>query len=395
MHATHFAPPPPTRHRPRPACFSFAGFARSASAAPATIGSTSIEGVSAGSGSAATASIASAPVASRRRSHGGFSLTELLVVIGIIVLLVGLLLTALSVVRKKSDRTRTEAVMQQFANACVAFQAEHGSYPGVLPEDVLAGNPLISSTENALLHLMGGYRVLSPQDTGTPYETEFNAWGDPPFTAEISYPYAGSAWKLRVDLNKIGEGPVIDGKAYPPYFTPDGNSLAQTGGQLVEPHPTLAPNPSPDFEFLIPDLVDAWGQPILYLRQQRTRGALVSAYNVNPQPQFLYETLNPYIKSSGLGEMGRSQVTFSILNTAPDDFATLARFLVHPTLDNTARGAFCLVSAGPDGVYFSRENGAGSQSAPIDNIVDNPTNPDLNNIRIVDEYDDVRIFGGG
>src|SRR5688572_17138686 len=109
--------------------------------------------------------------AGRSPRTSGFSLTELLVVIAIIVLLIGLLLAALAQVRKKTLRTQSEATMQQFANACAVFQAEHGFYPGVIPDAVLlahaasnGGVSPISSTENALLHLMGGYRVLGTND---------------------------------------------------------------------------------------------------------------------------------------------------------------------------------------------------------------------------------------
>ncbi len=116
------------------------------------------------------------------RSPRGFSLTELLVVIGIIALLAGVLLTAMSKVRSQALKTQTVATMVEFSKACEAFQLEHGFYPGVIPETVLAdaalsGNEPITSTENALLHLMGGYRVLSPSATG-PVALEFANFGD-------------------------------------------------------------------------------------------------------------------------------------------------------------------------------------------------------------------------
>ena len=46
--------------------------------------------------------------------------------------------------------------MQSFGKACDAFQLDHGRYPGIIPETILAANPLISGTENAILDLMGG-----------------------------------------------------------------------------------------------------------------------------------------------------------------------------------------------------------------------------------------------
>src|SRR5262245_19778942 len=110
------------------------------------------------------------PSTGRHPLRWGFSLTELLVVIGIIVLLVGILLVALAKVRQRAMRAETEARMNQFGNACTAFEAEPGRYPGVIPDGELAAHEAangacpISCTENALLHLMGNYRLLSPSD---------------------------------------------------------------------------------------------------------------------------------------------------------------------------------------------------------------------------------------
>ena len=83
--------------------------------------------------------------------------------------------------------------------------------------------------------------------------------------------------------------------------------------------------------------------------------------------------------------------------TAP----TFAQILRPPSLGNygtldyaqagTAQGAYILISAGPDGIYFSEQDGPGTTALPVPDIVigeyDNPT--------IVKEYDDIRIFGGG
>ena len=78
-----------------------------------------------------------------RRGHSrlGFSLTELLVVIGIIVLLIGILLVAMGAVQKQARKARTLSTMNAFASACQTFQLENGKYPGVIPDDVILNNP--------------------------------------------------------------------------------------------------------------------------------------------------------------------------------------------------------------------------------------------------------------
>ena len=322
------------------------------------------------------------------RQPRAFSLTELLVVIGIIVLLVGILLVALGKVKGKADRTKTEALMNQFVNACTQFQAENGRFPGIIPDNVLldpanftGGLPLLSSTENALLDLAGGARVLAPTDTaGSPAEVAFTNYGG------FQFNIGGSGWQIKIDPTRIGDGPLVDGKPRSPYFTPGPTDLARAKYPPAVPDPSATNNP----HALVPDLVDAWGQPIIYLRQLRERGPLVADFAASPAPQFLFAGTRPYLMSDELGELSQNQGS-SILRSAPNPNATLAKLLVHPAIANQARGGLCLISAGQDGIFFSRTDGPGSQSTPVDDIVSAGPNSNPN---VVDSYDDVRVFGG-
>jgi type II secretory pathway pseudopilin PulG len=329
-------------------------------------------------------------------------MTELMVVVAIIAVLAGILLTAMGGVRRRALSTQTESTMQEFSKACEAFQIEHNRYPGVIPEQVLAeiyANTSalpISGTENALLHLMGGYRVLTPFDPTTgPVVDDYDAFGGAnPF--ERTFATASGQWRLKVDVNQIGEGARIDGKLYAPYFTPSEATLQAALGQVGDPDPT---DPAPR----LPDLVDAWGQPIVYVRRARTNGALVGVSG--DTAQFFTASMTPYTESDRLGKMAANQVDLSILNQAPEPEATFAQILRHPgfgtfdqgidsAINGTARGAFVLFSAGPDGVYFSIKDGPGTPGQPEADIVDNADTA-YNTPRVVDEYDDLRVFGGG
>jgi len=336
--------------------------------------------------------------AGRRLSSASraFTLTELLVVIALIVLLVTLLLGALSAVQSKARETRTLATMQAFANACDAFQQEQGFYPGVVPENIMAsdadanssGISGFSGTENAMLHLMGS--AVRQADVGT---TEFNE----------NYP-AGDGWQthlfhkpnneiypVKVNIGRIGDGPVINGKAYAPYFTPGEKEFGVAAGQLSV---GIGPQTRP-----LPDVLDAWGQPIIYLRRMRSIGP-ITALDENANPQFDIGPIASYTKAESLGRLGGNQLQDSIFNTAADPLNTLGRILGHPALSTwdannpevvigQARGAYMLLSAGPDGVFFSREDGPGSPGNPVPDIL-----TDDYEASIVTEYDDVLIFGG-
>ena len=325
-----------------------------------------------------------------------FSMVELLVVIAIISVLAGILLVALKGVRERALATQTRATMQEFSKACDSFQIEHGRYPGILPEGIIAQNPEISGTENAILDMMGGaIRGDHPRFN----DPEFDGWD------EIILDSDTPLGRIKVNRSLIGNGPEINGTPYSPYFTPKGDELVVATGQA-------RPFGGPDIgsPHLLPDLVDAWGQPIIYLRRVRPVGDLAGRDDTN-NPQFMLDTMNPYINSGGLGELGQSQfnpIKGSILRlTGSDDEKSriLAQIIRHPSfggpddaLTGTARGAYVLISAGKDGVYFSVADGPGTPQSPI--YGNGPDSLDFNEFmllgpKVIDEFDDLRLFGGG
>jgi prepilin-type N-terminal cleavage/methylation domain-containing protein len=342
------------------------------------------------------------PVQPRR----AFSLVELMVVVAIIAVLVGLLLVALAKVRVSANVSKTQNTMRDFSAACDQFQQEYGRYPGVVPETALAafgGGPTpISTTENAILDVMGGCRVLGPGDNAT--DTP-ETWSD--FNAYIaagatSVPFGATGWRLAIDPSRIGEGPKVDGKSSGAFFTAGSGVLGVTTGQVA-----AGLNP-----VSVPDLLDAWGQPIIYLRQIRSRGPLVSDV-VADNSQFLTAGMASYLNSTGLGELNSNQVyggsnpggsvlTLSQPN-ALDNFGYLLRHaglgsyaLASFRQTSTARGAYMLLSAGPDGVFMSATDGPGSPGTPITDLpsqMDDPNNDDPT--RLIEEYDDIRVYGGG
>jgi len=334
--------------------------------------------------------------ASRRSvASVGFTLVELIVVIAIVVLLIGILLPALSGAAGLAKTTKTQGTMNDFAKACDLFQQEHGFYPGILDEVELAslGNPPpISGTENALLHLMGGAIV---------WDTTGSAPTTPGF--DIALPNNRSLRIFDPDglgrATELGDGPVINGKRYGSYYSPAGAELGVARGQAGEPG-----------NFQIPDLLDAWGNPIVYLRKARRIGQVFDTSNP-ANAQFLRSGADPYLLSTLLGEGANDQTSasgnagyslFNVSGTSSVNGAfnrsdwNLMQLIGHQgftsgvagaNLNYTAtRGEFMLVSAGPDGVYFSRTDGAGSASTTVDEIITAAS---------ISEWDDVVIVGGG
>jgi len=327
----------------------------------------------------------------------GFTLIEILVVVGIIALLIGILLPALSKVQERARMTQTMGLMQEFAKACDAFQQEFGRYPGLVPEEILANDPKISGTENAMLELMGGGVRKNDVDTST-YDNFKPASGWEPL---VFTPTGQPAFEVKINVGKIGDGPFINGKQYPPFFAPKANDLRPTAGQKGE----LA-------TIKIPDLMDAWGNPIIFLRAARNVGPLAGTnkdraqFLVLDDDEIKYGTMDPYLGSVSLGDSSLPQTKagapiytlFEDGSTAVEKKKLFAQFLRHPgfgdydkPLSGTPRGKYLLISAGKDGIYFSRIDGLGNKTTPVTSTVI----LSKEGLAGLDNWDDIRMFGGG
>ena len=311
----------------------------------------------------------------------GFTLVELLVAIGIIMVLIGILLPALGKVSTKAKATATTSTMNEFAKACDVFYTQFGYYPGIVPEAMLAAtvNPPISGTENALLHLMGGAIRNDDPTYATAAGTEF-AFGTavPPL-------------KIKINPINIGRGPRIEGKQYESFFTPKDAQLKVVAGQVGQTLP-------------LPDLIDAWGQPIGYIRSSRPTGLMTGAIAANPQ--FFIEPLHAYFHSTGLGDFTIDQTANSVFTPglSQDKYNYLAQLIRHPAMGSfagladatagTPRGKYFLFSPGSDGIFFAK-TGDGPTPALIF-LFTNPTV--LTNARkpdVVTTYNDIVVSGGG
>ena len=316
----------------------------------------------------------------------GFTLVELLVAIGIILVLIGILLPALGKVSTKAKATATTATMNEFAKACDVFYTQFGYYPGIVPESYLANTPNapISGTENALLHLMGGaIRNDDPNyatSAGTVLTFTGPAGSIPPTISIKVYP---------ID---IGKGPRIEGKQYDPFFTPKDAQLKIAVGQVGQTLP-------------LPDLLDAWGQPIGYIRSARPTGLLTRTLATD-NPQFYLDPLLPYFNSTGLGDLAIDQTAncvFSVgtLGTTANKNEYLAQLIRHPAMGSfavlgdaragTPRGKYFLFSAGSDGIYFAK-----TLDGPTPTVATLLfTGPDAKKPDVVTTYNDIVVSGGG
>ncbi len=346
-----------------------------------------------------------------------FTLVELLVTIGIIALLVGILLPALGKVQERAKATQTLGLMQEFAKACDSFQQEIGRYPGLVPDDILAYDPRFSSTENALLELMGGgVRKADVDQTSYDALTAANGWTEVAFKS----PDGGADFLIKVNPGKVGEGPRINGKQYPPFFAPKASDLQPIGGRisnagtiLVTPSGEVASGVTGTDAILaaLPGLRDAWGNPLLYIRSTRNMGPLCGRPSDRPQFIVLSNTggkfagLQPYLGTTDLGSGMTKQTkavagtgAYSVLDGTDDQtkIRNFAQLIRNPAfgdadkpLQSSPRGRYVIISSGKDGIYFSTEDGPGRKGSPVTSIANK------DGMAALDNYDDIRVFGGG
>jgi prepilin-type N-terminal cleavage/methylation domain-containing protein len=311
----------------------------------------------------------------------GFTLLELLVVIGIIVVLIGLLLPAASGVRKQAQATNTRAQIGQLSAQIQAYFGDFNAFPGPIPNtqlremgpstngitlaaasgsDGMFGNR-ITMAENLYLGLMGGLRPL----TATTFEYSHEIAGLGPRAL-------GSTPKK---LSPYGENTDITARTVSGIISGDFKDESGDGDDTA-----------------IPEFIDRFpnAMPLLYLRArtgiQTAPGAVVVSATAKGAGAAQYDLtqVSPYTsKDAAEGYIGDGKTDDRVPRVpvgkkfyehgftsadAPVATATTASgqpypyninaALRHPTVANTPKqkDGYILISAGIDRVYGTKDD---------------------------------------
>lgn len=301
-----------------------------------------------------------------RRSRHGFTLVELLTVIGIIILLLAILLPVVSQVRVRANVANTQQQMSRIMSACVNYYHEFNAYPGPIADANLnktgiKGAQQITSSENLVLGLLyylqppaPGQQVTFVPDNPTGANTQPKSSHDP------------------VGLNPLHPGVTYHFIDYlPDELTPSppgtASSLLYAGGQTGTPPDSVVP------EFLdkIPDPM-----PILYLRAHP--GAANGPKNVvataDNSTQYNYSQLGSYgcaVRGSGatkstwmpfdlkeLQQLNKLKSNGQLASDVTDPFLDFNDYFQNPNIANVPRGkdGFILISAGADRTYGTKDD---------------------------------------
>ncbi len=107
-------------------------------------------------------------VSAKLRRSAGFSMIELMTVVGIMVILAGLLIASLPGIQSKINRSKVERMMAELASGLSKYQLDHGIYPQNPPNGGDRDTVGVEGASVLYKHLSGDWNLDGEVD----YETD-------------------------------------------------------------------------------------------------------------------------------------------------------------------------------------------------------------------------------
>ena len=239
----------------------------------------------------------------------GFTLVELLVVIGIIVLLVGILLPVVNGARRSAWNAASQAQLTRLVSAITAYEQDFRAYPGPLSDDqIINGKALptmaggtgggslskVTMPENLVLGLVGGLRPGSATGVYDP-ERVRNRMG-----AMSLNPAAPKGYRAYIEVSTSELS--FDLAEAAGRRQQSGRFQAEQGGPVAD-------------DSLIPEFVDQFPDrlPVLYLRARKGAPGVISVANAPAVYQYDLRHISGYTTPrsgpSGIGGSGPHGLT--------------------------------------------------------------------------------------
>lgn len=301
------------------------------------------------------------------RLTGGFTLVEMLTVIGILAILLAIIIPAINGARNAARRADTVLQVNQLGDACQRFIVDKKRNPGYFNASVMADAQNASTygftnMQNVLLDLVGGITKQAAN----------------PASGLITVgPSATPANQVVVDLGAIGSTTQTDkGGISAGYLTLDSKRyLAQS---VAAKKKAVAGNDNEQ----LPELVDTFGQPILaWVKNDIDTGPDFAAENATTSGAKFYWAPNAtLVNAESVGRLNADQRfnnDGSLLNetvNVADRIRTLTAMLGNPNAADTsvnppkptaAKGSIVFHSAGINGVYLGKKERGGTKGVVV------------------------------
>jgi prepilin-type N-terminal cleavage/methylation domain-containing protein len=226
----------------------------------------------------------------------GFTLVELLVAIGIIVILIAILIPTVSRVRYAAYAASTQQEISVIEAAVTAYHADFGAYPGPFSNDQIIGVPNVNSgaptaivsdalnnkyavtmAENCVIGLAGGLQGNYTFDYNASLTVGTGPLSFNPISPKRYAPYISNA--TFTASNSMLSYDVIVAPPNPPVPTPTTMPIALCSqATTYSPVPAVSDSPLPEFMDKFPDQ-----RPILYMRARVGAPGIISSY---PNPTY-------------------------------------------------------------------------------------------------------------
>ncbi len=220
----------------------------------------------------------------------GFTLVELLVVIGIIALLVGILLPVIGAARRAAYAADTRNSVRGISNAIDRYYQEQSAYPGVFSNTAIAsgksvtGSPgSLTSTENCVLALTGGITTTAAWSVGMV------------ISDATGFTYSSA---------NLGRGPLtfnsVLQKRLPAYMEITSQLVSTTPNTLDSATSFGLSEPNRGVNTGVPEFIDRFPgpMPIIYLRARVSGAGVVGVDTVAATFQYDHRQLLPYVLSN-------------------------------------------------------------------------------------------------
>jgi prepilin-type N-terminal cleavage/methylation domain-containing protein len=268
------------------------------------------------------------------QSRKAFTILELIIVIGVLAVLMAILIPSLSYVKAQSKKASTVALLNSIGIGLEQYYTDHNMYPPSNPllAPAYPKPPATPFDRGGLMLTQGltGYLTGSLDGAGDPQAADAMYKGDPSL-----------GFRTRP---QTGTAPI--GKVYGPYIEVGGSHW-----KVISPEHQV--------------LIDLWGNEILYFR---AGPELVNGRRRNIQrifqdpftsfPAYFIALDNRYAYKqaavSAANPTGEVKLTSAEMPSNPAFLKLLGGAMPGETI--LGHNSYLLVSAGPDGIYFTADD---------------------------------------